>query len=694
MKEAWFIEDAATDPVQLPDEQGWRRVALPHQWTLDPAVTPGIEVGWYSLDFPQVEERRWGEVRADYYTDAWLWSDARPTGVFLGHHEGYFEPWLLEVPPGETLLLRVAAPIEDIGTVWPNFKRQIKGVLGQHDCRPGAGTPRGQELGSGGLWGGVRYFRTGPDALLHLDWRAARTETGWKLWIELEVDSAEVPLQRRVHSEPVTLTLSPRNFQGEAYSIQRSLDLTCGRHTYDLVWDLPDLPRWEVWDQGFPHLYDLKVDLDDQALSTTVGFRTLEMDGDWLLLNGKRVFIRGTNVIPTQWLSGYSPDDAQRDVLLVREAHLNAVRVHAHLTQLSFYDACDQNGVLVWQDFPLQWGYADDETFAQEAVRQVKAMVRHYGSHASIYLWCAHNEPTHNRHTLDPILSAALRQADSTRLVKEASNFREHTYPGWYWGNLRDYLATPCAPLPSEFGAQGLPSADQLRLFLGPDAWPPNWQAWVFHDFQPDETFRVARIEMGNSLEEFVANSQEYQARLIRFATEAYRRAKGRVTGYFQFMFVEPWESITWAVLDHKREPKAGYFALKEASSPVLLSIVPYREQLEPGRLPVEEVWIVNDLDHPLDLRVSLRLEGPDQVSLGDFEAHIGPQASACIFQIGEFNENAAVGKFKKLAQDLQRISAGTYQLIGEAWKGETLVSRREITLEYVAPILSTGRNW
>jgi len=93
-------------------------------------------------------------------------------------------------------------------------------------------------------------------------------------------------------------------------------------------------------------------------------------------------------------------------------------------------------------------------------------------------------------------------------------------------------------------------------------------------------------VEMGESLEEFVERSQDYQARLIEFAVHAYRRAKGKVVGYFQFMFVEPWEGITWAVLDVERVPKKGFFALKEASSPVLLSLVPYRERVEVGGPP------------------------------------------------------------------------------------------------------------
>ncbi|RTH18229.1 glycoside hydrolase family 2 TIM barrel-domain containing protein, partial [Thermus scotoductus] len=202
------------------------------------------------------------------------------------------------------------------------------------------------------------------------------------------------------------------------------------------------------------------------------------------LLNGRRLFLRGTNIIPTQWLAGYSEALAQKDVALLKEANLNAVRVHAHVTHPAFYRACDQEGVLVWQDFPLQWGYAPDEAFAREALRQARAMVEILGAHPSIYLWCAQNEPTHNRRTLGPLLKAALKAADPTRPAKEASDFREHPYPGWYWGHYRDFLALPGAPLPSEFGAQALPRAELLRRVLGEAAWPPRWEVYAYHNFQ------------------------------------------------------------------------------------------------------------------------------------------------------------------------------------------------------------------
>ena len=85
---------------------------------------------------------------------------------------------------------------------------------------------------------------------------------------------------------------------------------------------------------------------------------------------------------------------------------------------------------------------------------------------------------------------------------------------------------------------------------------------WIFNDFQYDETFNIAKIDTDESenispLTVFITNSQAYQANLIQFATEAYRRAKyNPMTGIFQYMFVDEWPSISWSVEEVRRQPK------------------------------------------------------------------------------------------------------------------------------------------
>ncbi len=271
----------------------------------------------------------------------------------------------------------------------------------------------------------------------------------------------------------------------------------------------------------------------------------------------------------------------------------------------------------------------------------------------------------------------------------------EHPYPGWYSGHLRDFLAIPGAPIPSEFGAQALPRIEVLQRSLQKDAWPPKWESWVYRNFQPDQTFRVAGVEIGNELETFVKNSQSYQAQLLKFAIENYRRSKGKITGYFQFMFVEPWEGITWAVLDVDREPKPGYFSLKDASSPVLLSIVPFRETLETGQLPISEAWVINDLPRSLDVQVKIRLEGVKELQLVDICRHIQAHDKECIFQLGEYHQAYTdLESIDEIAMALSNLPEGEYELIGEVWEGEVLLSQNHFSLTYLRPTMPTGTGW
>ena len=81
----------------------------------------------------------------------------------------------------------------------------------------------------------------------------------------------------------------------------------------------------------------------------------------------------------------------RRDVELAVEAGLDALRVQAHIADHELYRAADELGVLLLQDFPLQWGYA--RQIRREAVRQAREAVNALGHHPSIVQWCAHDEP-------------------------------------------------------------------------------------------------------------------------------------------------------------------------------------------------------------------------------------------------------------------------------------------------------------
>ena len=126
---------------------------------------------------------------------------------------------------------------------------------------------------------------------------------------------------------------------------------------------------------------------------------------------------------------------------------------------------------------------------------------------------------------------------------------------------------------------------------LWPDT-PLDWEAWKYADFQPDQEFNLAQVKMGKTIQEFIAASQRYQANLIRFQTEVFRRAKWRRnTGLYQFMFVDDWPSITWSVVDYYRRPKLAYATLRDSMQRLLPSI---EYDIHKAEGPIS-LWVVND---------------------------------------------------------------------------------------------------
>jgi beta-mannosidase len=615
------------------DDRAWPEMQVPSNWFLEGLDRSGAVWFRRSFDTPANAGRRTLIVfdGVDYAADVWL------NGHYLGFHEGYFErfafeagPWLRAGEPN-VLAVRVDSPLEQ-GSSWSLHKRLIKGVFAHHDARPGnAWSDRGQEQNTGGIWGAVWLKPAGDVSLDDIRVRPdAVTPTGEALidggTARLTAAMTLVNASSSTSRVRVRITVSPHNFMpGAASTVTTSLavELRAGSTTLPISVDVPNASRWWMWEHGHPNLYRLGIVISDvngavEAASRVFGFRSIafnESSGEWRL-NGRRIFIRGTNYIASQWLSEMTADAYRRDLALMKQAGINAIRVHAHVEGEELYRQADENGLLIWQDFPLQWGYVDDEAFQAEAARQAIAMVDQLGHHPSVAVWSAHNEPPwdatwmkdkypdyspEQNRALDRRLDRAMSTRDPSRTVHMASTTVEHPWYGWYSGVWSDYAKPTKQPLITEFGAQALPGLAALRQFIPErELWPgtpEEWARWEYHDFQPRETFKLAQIERGSSIVELIDNTQRYQAQLVKFAAEAYRRQKyAPVGGVFQFMFNECWPSANWGIVDYWRKPKAGFDALAIAYQPVLPSIEWTPGTLTPDRPVTARLWVINDL--------------------------------------------------------------------------------------------------
>ena len=259
--------------------------------------------------------------------------------------------------------------------------------------------------------------------------------------------------------------------------------------------------------------------------------------------------------------------------------------------------------MLLWQDFPLQWGYA--RSIRKQAVRQVAEAVDLLGHHPAVVVWCGHNAPlaldidpqndtsvpsfrgkfiagqelpSWNKTVLDRSIRRKFEKDDGSRPVIAHSGVLPHPPKfdgtdshlsfGWYHGHERDFpgfaRSVPrMVRFVSEFGTQAVPpTAD----FCEPERWPDLDWARLGHVHALQKTYFDRHVPPAAyaSFEEWQAASQAYQATVVGRHIETLRRLKYRPTGGFaQFAFADSVPAVSWSVLGHDRRPKEAYFACR-----------------------------------------------------------------------------------------------------------------------------------
>jgi beta-mannosidase len=413
--------------------------------------------------------------------------------------------------------------------------------------------------------------------------------------------------------------------------------------TNEIEWAL-DLDRPHLWwprALGPQPLTDIDVEVlvegeVSDSRSRRTGLREVAWN-DWVCsINGERLFLKGANLLPTRpGLADATPKEVRRDVELAAEAGLDVLRVQAHIGDHELYRAADELGILLLQDFPLQWGYT--RQIRREAVRQAREAVNSLGHHPSIVQWCAHDEPvpdapqvepparagrlrrflahqvpTWNKSILDRWLKRAFEDADPTRpAVAHSGVFPHlpkldgtdsHLWLGWHRGEIGE-LAERARVLPrlvrfvSEFGAQSVP--ESAVEFVDPAGWPQlDWEALhEHHGLEVDVMRQRIPPEDHPTFESWRMETQRYQATLLRHYIETLRRLKYRPTGGFAFSWLaDPGPMISAGVLDHHRVPKLAWPAVIDACRPVILVTDPLPPVVRAGGRLDLDVHVVNDL--------------------------------------------------------------------------------------------------
>jgi len=577
------------------DDDGWSPITVPGHWQRSPDFAHNEAPLLYRHRFETPEAageiegtRHWLTFDGVFYqSDVWL------DGTYLGDTEGYFFAHTFEVT--DALAARSEHVLAVDVSCAPHRKgrqRSITGVFQHGDLIDRAQHPT---VNPGGIWRPVRISSTGPIAI-----RYDRVTC-------VSANSKQGTLRvRAVLHSPTDRTVTVRSgIAGVTSNAEHAIATGENQLEWDIVVDRPEL--WWPHSLGGQPLYDLELEVVDSDGRVSdrrrwrVGFREVRMTNWVMAVNGERLFTKGTNLAPTDyWLADTTAADHRRDLQLARDANLDLVRVHGHISVPDLYDTADEAGMLVWQDLPLQPGH--HRSLRKQVARQAREAVDLLGHHPSIAVWCANNKSF-----IDRTAARSLGNADPSRPVLKNSTTRPrvtrwgeadgHLYLGWLRGDERQLPATlravpRLARFVSEFGAPSVPAdlvPDATDASFSPASAYGEHIAGCF-----DEHTNAAGFE---SPDDWAKATRNYQAMVIRFHVEALRRLKYRPTGGFaQFFLADPLAAVSGSIVSHMRVTKEGYRALADACRPVIAVADRLPVHLHGGEALALDVHVINDL--------------------------------------------------------------------------------------------------
>lgn len=429
--------------------------------------------------------------------------------------------------------------------------------------------------------------------------------------------------------------------------------------------------RWNPVGFGKPVLYDLNFTLagengETQRYHYRIGLREVEIDHSRdaigtnfsVRINGKKIFLAGSSYIPEDsLLTRITPERTRALLEKVRDFGHNTVRVWGggYYPTDDFYDFCDENGILVWQDlmFACACYNVYDDDFRDLIVEETAANVKRFRHHASVVIIAGDNECEDgvNGHAPermevyrvmnDEILTPLVHSLTDTYFIRtsprSAERFRhqndlEH-YDTHYWRVWGDELPielyeTIRPRMLSEVGHCAFPSMETIRAFAREDELSAESPAMLHHQKREGCNGRILRYladQYGQirSFEDVVYLSQVLQAEAIRLCAEQLRRNRDVCNGLLYWQLNDCWPGITWSSVDYYGRLKALHYASARFFAPHFVSISD--EGMEMG------IFVCNDSPEDREYRLSVQVTRFDGTVLREHTASVFAAAGSSV---------------------------------------------------------------
>ncbi|MBK8445702.1 MAG: glycoside hydrolase family 2 protein [Micropruina sp.] len=478
----------------------------------------------------------------------------------------------------------------------PHVERDDYNLIRKNACN--FGWDWGPRLITAGIWRPIRLQLWNHARVLDVAVHGTASRNASGQWVgHLRV---QAHLTGELRFAAVTVKVSGRDVSGAAGV--PAADWT------EATLDITGVEPWWPHSLGAQPLYDVEVvfhndtDVLDRVHRRT-GFRSVELDttpdadGEGatfgLVINGEQVFVRGANWIPDDcFVSRVTPQRYRERVQQAKDANIDLLRIWGGgiYESQAFYDACDELGVMVWQDFCLACAaYPEEEPLWSELEAEARDNVMRLSAHPSLVLWNGNNE---NIWGHDEWHWAERPGGDKTwgagyyyQLFPQVLGELDTSRP--YWHGSPSSGSPDVRPNDPDYGCTHIWDVWNERDYTGYDDYTPRfvsefgyqgpatWATWS-HAVEPADRAAGSPVllahqkaqggndklnrgieghlpvpgEGPDDFDDWLYAMQLQQARAVRYGIERWRSLRGRCLGSIVWQLNDCWPVTSWAALD------------------------------------------------------------------------------------------------------------------------------------------------
>lgn len=383
-----------------------------------------------------------------------------------------------------------------------------------------------------GIWRSISIYGTGKLALRHPFVKSVLNKPAY----DVARETVSVEVINPSNNNGVTTCTVAGEIAGENIRFEKKLDILRGEEK-TLTFTAEEFPQlilknprlWWPVHKGPQNLYELKLTVSVNgvvcdSVKTKFGIREITSDVNTpdksrvFYVNGKRLFIRGTNWIPEAMLRN-SDERTYAELRYTRQSGINLVRMWGGGIAESdyFFQLCDELGLLVWQEF---WMTGDTKHPQDKGMYldNVASTVKRIRNHPSLAYYVASNESSEVTGTPE-----LLQRLDGTRgyqMQSECAGIHDgspykQVNPMQHYENTASARGSRVDGFNPEYGAPTLPTVEILREMMDEkDLWPVNKEVWDyldgngFHLMTTMYTDLVNHYGQSSSIDEFAQKGQ------------------------------------------------------------------------------------------------------------------------------------------------------------------------------------------